>query len=353
MLKKLITLTLALVILAWANVSHAGFGISPPYVKTTKPIFLGGHYEQKVTLLRSEADVDLQAKLILSAPEIADWISIDKGDTFDLPKDQLRVPMVVRIDVPKDAEIGNYGGHINIRVVPKDQKEGGGVAIALGARVDIDITVTDETFLEFNIKKVDIPNFEILAKPWSWPIFSKLFYKSRVIVKVENTGNVKTAPSKIQLEVFDLSKNGLLESSIDKKLEKIDPFQIKDITANFPTSLEPGQYWGRVKVYNGENIIHKDELIFTVGNVGEFGGRKMGILPYLFLTSLIILAVLFIVLLVKVRSWRVILYFIIPFKYIFTLISASFKSLKIKFWRWMHKKSSQYQDIDSQYRKKR
>ncbi|MCK5416501.1 hypothetical protein KAI92_03680 [Candidatus Parcubacteria bacterium] len=337
----------------WTNVVHAGFGISPPYVKTSKPIFIGGHYEQKVTLKRSLADVDLQAKIMVNAPEIADWITIDKGEIFDLPKDQLNVPMIVRIDVPKDAEIGNYRGHINIRVIPKDERKGGGVAIALGARVDIDITVTDETFLDFKIIKVDIPDFEVLKKPWSWSLFSRLFYKSKVVIKLENTGNVEVSPSKVTFDVLDLSKNNLLEFSEDTKFEKVAPFKIASIVAKFPTRLEPGQYWGKVKIYNDKNIIRKEELVFTVGKAGEFGGTKLGVLPYLMMTVLVLLVFIFIVLLVKVRSWRVLLYFIIPFVFIFKQISLLCGSIKNKFWKWLYKKSSEHRDEEFNNQRKK
>src|SRR3989339_2058268 len=112
--------------------------------------------------------------------------------------------MVVLIDVPSSAEIGNYQGYINIQVSPKGQGTGGGVAIALGARVDVDLNITKEAFLDFTIRKFDIPDIEMLSKPWSYPIFSRFFYKVKAEITVKNTGNVKVAPTKATLEVYDL-----------------------------------------------------------------------------------------------------------------------------------------------------
>jgi hypothetical protein len=73
--------------LVCSNFAHAGFGISPPYVKTDKPIFPGSQFEQKITLLRSSADDEMQAEITINAPEIESWINIRQGEVFDLPKD--------------------------------------------------------------------------------------------------------------------------------------------------------------------------------------------------------------------------------------------------------------------------
>ena len=58
---------------------YAGFGISPPYVKNNQ-LFPGSSYTQEIILLRSDAEEDLQADISVNAPEIKDWITIDKGN---------------------------------------------------------------------------------------------------------------------------------------------------------------------------------------------------------------------------------------------------------------------------------
>jgi hypothetical protein len=163
-------------LLAGANTALAGFGISPPYVKNNQ-IVPGSHYEQKITLLRSSAEEDLRAEITVNAPEIESWISIDKGMNFLMPKGQLQVPMVVNVDAPAKAEIGNYQGSINIRIVPAEAKTGGGVAIALGARVDVDLTLTNVTFSDFLVRIVSVPDVEMLGKPWNWKYIAPLFEK--------------------------------------------------------------------------------------------------------------------------------------------------------------------------------
>lgn len=325
---------------------YAGFGISPPYVKTSKPIFPGSHYEQRINLLRSSADKEMQAIVKVNAPEISSWISIDKGETFNLPINELKTPMVVRVDVPKNAEIGNYKGHINIKIVPKDAA--GGVAIALGARVDIELDVTDETFIEFKIRTVDIPDIELLGKPWNWKIFSRFFYRIKVLMKIENTGNTKIAPSKVQLDVYNITEKELLESHIDRSIKKIEPFSTDSVFASFPTKLKPGEYWGKISIYKGNEIVQKNKINFNVLKHGKLpGGTKLGIWPWLMMGGMILLTIIFIIVLIKVRIWnlfyKLLMIIIWPLRKIWYLIVSIFAKIKKSFWQWMHKKASEHQ----------
>lgn len=337
------------------NEARAGFGISPPYVKSKNPIFPGAHYEQKITLLRSSADSNMKAKVNINAPsspEIESWISFNKGEIFDLPKGKLQVPLIVKVDVPDDAVVGDYKGYINIQIMP-DNIEGGGVAIALGARVDVDLSITDETFIDFLVRRVDIPDFEQLEKPWSWKIFSWFFYRIKIEMNIENTGNTKIAPSKVSIDVYDLSEKELLESHTDRSIEKIEPFTTKTVYADFPTKLDPGQYWGQIKVYKENEIVHKNKITFTITKPGELkNSRKLGYWPYILMGIYILIILILIVFLVWIRIWRhifKIIYILLwPLRKFLFLIGNLYKKAKKAFWRWIHKKSSQYQEELSQ-----
>ena len=331
----------------WAQNAQAGFGISPPYVKTSKPIFPGSHFEQRITLLRSSADEEMEAIIKINAPEIADWITIDNGEVFDLPKGQLRVPMIVMVDVPNKAEIGNYQGYINIQIAPKGKNQGGGVTIALGARVDIDLNITDETFLDFTVRKFDIPDFEMLKKPWSWKIFSMFFYRVKAAITIKNIGNVKVAPSKVSLEVYDLTKTILFESNVDKKIKKTEPFTTETVYASFPTKLEAGQYWGKVKVYKDDAIVYKNETIFTVNPPGGLeGGTKLGIWPWMMLSGIIALIALIIFILIRIKIWsyiyKVIYVISWQLRVVFGKIVFYWKKVKQAFWNKMRQKAEKY-----------
>lgn len=354
MFKKLLLTILFAVfgVFIWATATQAGFGISPPYVRTNK-IIPGSHFEQRINLLRSSAEEDLQAIITINAPDIESWITIDKGTKFDLPQDELRVPMIVNVDVPNNAPLGTYKGNINIRIAPDEDRQGGGVAIALGARVDIDLTVTDETFPDFLVRVVTIPRIEMLGKPWNWPIFSWFFYRIEVMMKVENTGNVKIAPTRVHIDVYDILEKKLLESHDDRRMEKVEPFAIKEIKATFPTKLGEGGYWGKVKVYKGNSVVRNDKISFTIGPKGAYGNgiKKYGKWPWLMLSGLIALCLAIIFSLVKIKIWRYIfkiLYILSwPIRYSFKKFIALLRVLKLKFWQRLHKISAKYQKSDN------
>lgn len=352
MMLKRASLALSLfifVFLVWVGSAQAGFGIQPPYVKPEKPIFAGTSYEQKITLLRSAADADMEATVKVIAPEIDGWISIDKGYTFDLPRDQLKVPMVVRVDVPSNAPIGNYKGSLNVRIAPKQDEKSPGVAIALGARVEVDITVTDESFIDFVIRKVDIPAIEQLKSPWDLKIFSWFLYRLEVVMKIENTGNTKVAPSKVQIEIYDNAKDKLIETHVDKNIDNIEPFKTQEVNASFPVNLEPGEYWGKISIYQEKEILQKNEIIFTVYENGKSpNGLKLGKLPFILVTVYSLLLLLLIFVLIRLKVWRHLwLIFMVltwPIRFIWKLILKLLSLLNKKFWKWMHKKASKYQD---------
>ena len=349
MFRKLLSILIVSSILLQATAVSAGFGISPPYVRSDK-LTPGTHYEQQITLLRSAADEDLEATVIVNAPEISSWISIKEGSVFDLPKGKLQVPMIVIVDVPEDAALDKYKGYINIRIAPKDKKTGG-VAIALGARVDIDLTVSNLTIFDFKIRKIDIENFEELSFPWNMKIFSWFFYRLKVIMTLENLGNLDVAPSRVHVDITDISKKKTLASLDDESFDEVGPFEVSDIEASFPVDLEAGQYWALIKVYKDNEIIKTDDRTFTISKAGEMGASApdFGVWPWVLVAIYSFIILIILALLVKIKSWRyllLILYFFVgkPLSLIFGLLGSSFTEAKIRFWKWMAKKASKYQD---------
>ncbi|MEI7498620.1 MAG: hypothetical protein WCK11_05080 [Candidatus Falkowbacteria bacterium] len=351
----LICLTMAAVF-GFSHNASAGFGISPPYLKNQQ-LVPGSKYEQQITLLRSSAEEDLKANLKVNAPEIASWISIDKGEEFILPKGQVQVPMLVTVNVPKNAELGNYKGNINIKISSVNTQAAAGVAIALGARIDIDLTLTNVANSDFVVKTAAIPDFELLKWPWKWKIFSYFLQRVSVVLNIENIGNVKTAPSKVSLEVFDIGKTKQLQLSVDKSLDKIDSFSTKEITAHFRTDLDIGQYWGKVKVYKGNDIVNVYEIAFTIAKPGELpnGGPSLGLYPWLLLGGYIIILIVVLFILIKIKIWRltgkgvvVILGQLVrPLRPIFGGLFRALGGIKAAFWRWVGKQASKYSDDKS------
>ncbi|MEA3449766.1 MAG: hypothetical protein U9Q85_02195 [Patescibacteria group bacterium] len=334
------------------QIAQAGFGISPPFVKTKKPIFPGSHFEQIVTLLRSDTEDDLMARIKIDAPELADWVSVKQGLEFDLPENQLQVPMRIIVDVPNDAEIGNYQGYLNIQILPKKRSLDGGVAIALGARVDIDLEITDEPFVDFSIRNISIPDLHKFKSPWDWKLFSYLFYRLNVVMRIENTGNVPVSPSRVHVDVFDLNEKELLETYDDEKFDKVEPFATSEITADFSSNLGLGEYWAKIRVYQDNEIIHKDKIIFAVKPPDSAnGGRPEGPWPFIVMGFLILSGIIAIILLAWLKVWRLLfwLYRFIsaPFRLLLKVLQKYYENIKAAFWRYLHKKSSKYQDTNN------
>jgi len=342
MKKRALILIIFVTFLAWSGIAQAGFGISPPYVRPIKAVFPGSHYEQKITILRSPADSDMMAIVTLNAPEISDWISIDKGFEFPLPKDERKVEMIVKVDVPSGAEIGNYKGSFNIKMAPKDADRKPGVAIALGARVDIDIDVTNEELFDFAVKRLIMQDIGVLKFPWNLRIFSFFFYRVKAALRIENLGNVPAGPTKVYLDVYDIEDKILLESYEDTSIEKVEPFKTSDVLATFPTKLAAGHYWGRVKVYMGNDIIHKDKATFEIKPEGELVGYK----HWLLLSGYVSILLLFALSLVKVRVWRYVFFVLFflswPLRYVGQKIIQLKKHITQKFWEEMSKKAENY-----------
>jgi hypothetical protein len=243
-------LIVVLVILFSGNTALAAFGISPSQV-INHDLLPDSHYEQTISLVRSDVSKEAKVEVTINAPEIGEWLSIDKGLSFTFAPGQKQVFMTARVDVPEDAELGNYKGTIAVRVVPEQIKEGGTVTIALGAQINVDLTVVEEKFFDFTVHSVDVLDLEE----------GNLI---KVLLKIENIGNLEGRPTKVHLDVYDILGDTLLESGDDTSLDSIKPFEIKEIFAEFPTKLGIGQHWSEVKVYKDEEIVREERIFFSI-----------------------------------------------------------------------------------------
>lgn len=234
------------------------FGISPPHVINDR-LFAGSHYEQKISLSRVDTGEELNCEVEFDTPGFENWFTVTPSKTFPFPKGEKVTQMFVKVDVPKDAKPGRFRGSIRVRVVPKEKEEGR-ITIVLGARIDVDLTVTSEKFTEFQVRRVQIPDLEE-----GWTIEIKM--------KIENKGNVKVAPDKVTLDIYDSSHKELLKSAETTKLSKIKPFETKEISAFLKAKLAVGQYWGEAKIYRGEEVAWHEKVIFTIKPKGSLPPR--------------------------------------------------------------------------------
>ncbi len=248
---------------------HAGFGITPPYVRNDK-LTQGSTYTQEIILVRGDPVEDLKAEITLNVPGIEDWITIDRGNEFLLPAGEKQVPMQVTIRVPQDAPYERYQGSIRIRTLSPDPASG--VSIALGAQIDVDLRVVDE-IRDFEVKRVRISETEEPRRFW-W-----LEYPGRITftMGVENTGNAPTAPSRVQLDIYDKRGNVVLETTVNTNtIDEILPFETREVTAYLPTRLPPGAYLVQYSIFRFEDDVKRSgELTLSVlpmGTLSAYAG---------------------------------------------------------------------------------
>lgn len=247
--------------LYFPGLTLAGFGISPPTV-LNKSLLPGSSYEQIIYIVQSEPKETLSAQVKISAGEATSWISIENGNIFEVPKGIQQFPMKVLIRVPSDAEIGEYKGTIELLTSPQSGlKQSDPVKVNLGAEIGVDLEVTNNQLVDYNIQ-----GFSIKDVSKGSPII--------MAIKVQNRGNGTAGPTKIKIAFYDIFHSEKLwegEAGIQKKAE---PFSVRDINVEFPNDLEIGQYWADFEIFDGEKSVSKSKTVFTI--VAPFKNQNLG-----------------------------------------------------------------------------
>lgn len=251
-----------------AGTAFAGFGITPPYVNNER-LTRGSVYEQRITLVRSDPTDDLNTEITISAPGFAEWITIDKGRNFIMPKGATQVPIIITVRVPSSAEYKEYKGAIRVRTasVSTGQQQTG-VSIALGAQIDVNLKIVDKIY-DFDVRRLRITDLEEGRTKWG------LFFpgKIRFYMTVQNTGNTDFGPTKVRFEIYDHNGESLLETTENtNRLEKIAPFATKEIVAELPTRLPSGLYDAKYTIYKNDEIAMQGNLDLSISAIGTVAG---------------------------------------------------------------------------------
>jgi len=258
-ISKILFLTIFLSLVV-AGTARAGFGISPPYVYNEK-LNRGSTYEQKIMLSRGNPTEDLIATITIDPSEVSNWLTIKPSTQFLLPKGQQQVPMFVEVRVPANAAYKEYKGTIRVTTAPPVRPKDTQINIVLGARVDVDLTVSNNIFIDFQVKTLNIPEVSVKSWPLSYWNHLKLF------TKIENLGNEMGAPTKIGIDFYDLAQKNILASQSTQNIPKIKPFDTSEISVSLPISLKPGQYWANAQIYSGQEIKYQDRSVVNIKNV--------------------------------------------------------------------------------------
>ena len=247
---KLLTLFLiALLPFLMVKPAFAGFGVSPAeiYNDSLKP---GSTFEKEIVLSRSDPEENLKVIIETDLNETESWIRFEPGKEFIFPKGETRKTIKAIVSIPNNAELKNYKGLLRIKASSADTSNSG-VSIVQGARMEVTLITTSINVDILSIKSLNIPDVDF-QKP------------IKLLVSVQNGGNTEIAPSKIILEIQDLTKN-IIETQEVTKLEKTPSNTTKEIIAEFKNNLNSGEYFGIVKVYLDDKLLRSDRLVFRVG----------------------------------------------------------------------------------------
>jgi hypothetical protein len=255
------------------DMALAGFGITPPYVRNTS-LTRNSVYEQQILMVRGNPDAGQIAEITLDAPEIADWIEIVEGTRVPLPRGVQKVPLTVRVRVPRDADFKDYNGLIRIRTLPDDDTvAAGAVSISLGARIDVNLSVIDRVIEDFRVRRISVSDLNEGSKV-GWLYFPG---KINFAMLLENTGNVDIAPSKVEFRIFNRSGDTLLEETRNiGRIRRIEPYATEEVVAEIPTRLPAGNYTARYQIFNGEEIEQEGDLSLSILPAGTLQSAGFG-----------------------------------------------------------------------------
>lgn len=265
----LLLVCVAALILAAANWAIAGFGITPPYLENER-LTRGSVYEQRIMLVRSDPVDDLDVEITTNVPGVDDWISIDRGRSFKFPKDTTQMPIIITVKVPSNAEYKEYTGSIRIRTAPSGQQPTGGVSIALGAQVDVDLKVVDKIY-DFEVRRIRTVDLEQGRTRFG------LFFpgKIRFFMTIKNTGNTEFGPTRVRMDIYDSNVETLLEQTENTNaIERIPPFGLKEVLAELPTRLGSGSYVAKYTIYKNDAVAQQGDFTLSVAAVGAVAGYE-------------------------------------------------------------------------------
>lgn len=293
--RLLVSVALFMVLASLPGRVFAGFGITPPYVRSDR-LTQGSTFTQEIIIVRGDPAEDLKAEVTINVPGVDGWFSIDKGNEFLLPAGAKQVPMNVTVRVPRDAPYERHQGTIRIRTTSPNPASG--VSIALGAQLDVDIRVVDE-IRDFEVRRVQLSEAEE-PRRIAWLEFPG---KMAFTMGIENTGNAPVAPSKVQFDIYDRRGNVVLETTYNTNaIDEVAPFAVEDVTAYLPTRLPPGAYLVKYSIFRYEDDIKRTgELTLSVlpkGTLTAYAGYGLDGLSMRDKLSLIIPAALVVLLLI-------------------------------------------------------
>lgn len=239
----------ALVLPLGSRPAAAGFGITPPEVRAYN-MLPGSVQRGRIYLVRCCPTEDELGQTRFDLPdEIRSWVSVNVGKEFILPQGVQQFAVEVVVEVPEDAEPGNYSGYIRFFKCGQPPP-GGGVGICLGARMTLDIRVIEDPTTSFKHNY-----FNFVARGCNITTRHRL----------ENQGNQPGGPDRAVLETYDYCcpLDRYRSSAEITGLPQAAPFSEITYQLDFPSDEELGGRWARLSFFNeGDPFGYKPYFIF-------------------------------------------------------------------------------------------
>lgn len=257
----------ALSFFAQSGVAYAGFGITPPYLNNDR-LTRGTSFQQQITLVRSDPVDDLNVDVTENLPGFESWVSIDKGTHFTIPAGVTQMPIVITVQVPTDADYKVYKGAIRIRTSSAKASGSSAVSIALGAQINVALSVVDK-INDFDVRRIRLVDLEEGYRQWG------LFFpgKIRFFMTIQNTGNTEYGPTRVHMDIYDADETQLMESTDNtNRIDTVAPFAIKEVIAELPTRLPAGRYQAKYTIYKGADVAQQGDVTLGISAIGAVAG---------------------------------------------------------------------------------
>ena len=239
--------------LASVRIPHAdaAFGISPPFINADK-LVPGSKYVQTIYLVQDQPNEDLRIRTQIELDEtIKNWITVQPSVEFTIPQGQRQFPVTIAITVPKNASLGVYSGTMSFVGAPGSA---GQVTIALGAQVQLNLSIGNDIYRKFSV-------------PIVRPLDIETGWNPRVQIKFNNEGNIPEAfdaATFLLTDKFDAVRLAYVQKA--KDFPKTPPFTSQEYILEFPIDFHIGigEYWGSVQLYQNEQVVAGQKAPFNV-----------------------------------------------------------------------------------------
>lgn len=230
-------------------VVSAGLGISPGNI-INATLLVGSVYKQDIVISQSDPTEDMQITISADVPDATNWFSFTPGEQFVIPAGEKTYTATVVVTVPKDAALRKYTGAIRVTAVPRDAANNGGVSVTKGARIEVDLTTTNQGYSEILVRSVDITD-------------AAQGEQLSLTIRAENKGNTLAAPTKVTVEFQNLNQVPI-DTIEFNELDGIPVSETKDLKLSFTHQLPAGEYFAIVKIYSGETVLREERLNFKI-----------------------------------------------------------------------------------------